>query len=228
MEPTWTPPNFMANYNIQNNAVVNGIIERGQQNSTSSQPQASFAAPRSASNAQIVTRYSTIYTSQRSRTIANQAAIVNHARATDSAAADQLQQVLATSDVIGAVSGVMSSYGLNANDVSHAYAIYLLTYWSLANKYYEKPSERSVQAVARQSKEIFATNAEFGAMDNSAKQKAAEEFIIFAAILDAVLDQAKSNPALESQMVRAAIQKSRASGLGLDAIALTDEGFVPK
>jgi hypothetical protein len=228
MEPTWSPPNYLAYYNIQNNPVVNSVINAGRESAVSRQPVAQSASRENPSEILQQAQFATTYTPSRARTLANQSALLSRARASNRGSADQLEQIFQSTDVIGAVKGVMSNYGLDPNDASHAYAVYWVAYWSLANKHYADISQQEMQAVARQSAEVFSTNAEFGALDNAAKQKSAEEFLVFAAILDATLDQAEATPALESQIVEAAIRGSRASGLGLDKMVLTNDGFKPK
>lgn len=138
-----------------------------------------------------------------------------------------MEDLFASTDVIGPVKGVMRRLGLEQNNVAHAYALYWVIYWGLANNVHDAPSPQAMQAVARQAEQGFAGNAEFATMDNAQKQQAAEELMALAAIMDATSEQAKSDPALAAKSAKAALQGSRASGLQLDKMTLTEEGFVP-
>ncbi len=163
----------------------------------------------------------------KSRTKQNLAAVVIHMRKTDPAAAAQMEQLFASTDIIGAVGGVMDRYGLQRNNVAHAYALYWVAYWALANNQHEAPSANAIRAVAAQAELGFSGNAQFASMNDAQKQAAAEELMALAAILDATSEQAKTDPALAAQAAKASIEGSRKSGLDLDKMTLTDNGFVP-
>lgn len=167
------------------------------------------------------------YTPSKSRTRSNLQALANHLKTSDPASGEQMERLFASTDVINPVKGVMRRMGLDQNNVAHAYAIYWVIYWGLANNIHDAPSPQAMQAVARQAEQGFAGNAEFAAMDNAQKQRAAEELMALAAIMDATSEEAKSNPDLAAQSAKAALQGSRKSGLQLDKMTLTDDGFVP-
>jgi hypothetical protein len=168
------------------------------------------------------------YTPNKSRSRANLQALGQRITKSDPANGSQAEQLFAANDVIGAVQGVMDQYGLQKNNVAHAYALYWILSWGLANNVHDAPSERAVQAVAAQAERGFAANAEFAKLDNAAKQAAAEELMALTAIFDATSEQAKSDPALAAQVAKASLEGSRKSGLELDKMTLTEEGFVPR
>jgi hypothetical protein len=167
------------------------------------------------------------YAPAKSRTHDNLQALGKRLAASDPATAQQAEQLFATNDVIGAVQDVMDQFGLERNNVAHAYAVYWVVYWGLANKVSDTPSPAAMQAVAAQAERGFAVNAEFAAMDNAQKQATAEELMALTAIMDATSEQAKTDPALADQIAKASLEGSRKSGLDLDAMTLTENGFVP-
>jgi hypothetical protein len=167
------------------------------------------------------------YTPSKSRTHDNLQALGKRLAASDPATAQQAEQLFANNDVIGAVQDVMDQFGLERNNVAHAYAVYWVVYWGLANKVTDTPSPAAMQAVAAQTERGFAVNAEFAAMDNAQKQAAAEELMALTAIMDATSEQAKTEPALADQIAKASLEGSRKSGLDLDKMTLTENGFVP-
>jgi hypothetical protein len=175
-----------------------------------------------------VLRQSLQFSRNKSRTATNLKSLGKRMAASDPAKAAQAEQLFASNDVIGAVQGVMDQYGLQKNNVAHAYALYWVVYWGLANNVHDAPSERAMQAVAAQAERGFAANAEFAQLDNAAKQAAAEELMALTAIFDATSEQAKSDPALAAQVAKASLEGSRKSGLELDKMTLTEEGFVPR
>lgn len=167
------------------------------------------------------------FVASRARTKANLQIFVEKRKAENQAAGEQLEQLLASHDVIGTVQSVLGQYGLQRDNVAHAYTLYWIVYWGLANGVYEAPSVRSVQAVAQQVEQGFAVSPEFASMTEVQKQQTAEELMVLTAILDSASTQAKSDPSFAAQMEKASLQGSRKSGLQLDRIALTEEGFVP-
>lgn len=168
-----------------------------------------------------------VYSPSKSRTRANLAALGRRLAASDPANATLADELFASTDVIGAVNDVIDQFGLERNNVAHAYALYWVVYWGLANKVQDTPSAKAIQAVAEQSERGFANNAEFVKMDNVQKQAAAEELMALTAIMDATSEQAKSDPVLAEQLAKGALEGSRKSGLGLDEMTLTEDGFVP-
>jgi hypothetical protein len=172
-------------------------------------------------------RASPVYRPVTSRTRVNLNALAEKLKSSDPANGAQMMQLFATTDVISPVSAVITRFGLQKNNVAHAYALYWVVYWGLANNVHDTPSQRALQAVARQAERGFAANPEFAMMDDAAKQQAAEELMALTAIMDATSEQTKSNPELAVQTQRAALRGSRASGLKLDQMTLTEDGFVP-
>lgn len=218
-EPTWSPPDLMALNNIKFNPVVNGVIEEGRRDDNS----LSDVVSKRSTIRPVVTTYSF----SKSRTRSNLNALAQRMQASDPANGAQMEKLLASTDVIGPVKGVMRQLGLEQNNVAHAYAVYWVIYWGLANNVHDTPSAGAMQAVARQAEINFVANADFAIMDDAAKQQAAEELMVLAAIMDATSEQAKSDPALAAQAAKAALQGSKASGLELDKMTLTEEGFKP-
>jgi hypothetical protein len=170
---------------------------------------------------------STKFVANKSRTKQNLTAVVNHMRKTDSVNAAQMEQLFASNDIIGAVGSVMDRYGLERNNVAHAYALYWVVYWGLANKVYEAPSSKAMKAVAAQAEIGFSGSANFASMNDAQKQATAEELMALVAILDGTSEQAKLDPALAEKAAKASLEGSRKSGLDLDAMTLTEDGFVP-
>lgn len=168
------------------------------------------------------------YVADKSRTRINLQALGRRLATNDPVVGAQANEVFASTEVLSAVGGVMDQFGLEKNNVAHTYALYWVVYWGLANKVYDAPSADAMQAVAVQAERGFANSADFAAMDNSQKQATAEELMALTAIMDASSEQAKSDPSLAAQLAKAALVGSRKSGLDLDKMNLTEDGFVPR
>lgn len=213
---------FYANNNTINVAVMNDVITKSVGDSSSSGR--TYLQPSTNQQTQLV---STRYIPSKSRTKNNLAALNRRFTAVDPAYGKQLDKLFAENDIIGTVQGIMDQFGLERNNVAHAYALYWVVYWGLASQVYDVPSTAAMRAVATQSENSFAANVEFAALDNAGKQAAAEELMALTAIMDATSEQSKSDPALAAQAAKAALQGSRRSGLQLDEMTLTEDGFVP-
>jgi hypothetical protein len=168
-----------------------------------------------------------VYASSKTRTRTNLQNITSRWRKLNPAHGDQLEQIFSSTDVIGTVGGVMEQFGLQRNNVAHAYALYWVVYWGLANNAHATPSAEAMQSVAAQAEQSFSAAPQFATMNESEKQAAAEELMVLAAILDAASEQSKSDPTVAAQFVKAALEGSRKSGLDLDKMTLTEGGFVP-
>jgi hypothetical protein len=214
MVPIWSPKDVMLD-----NTRQPSLGETGANNRDSRPSQASRRTLSSA-------RYDTSYRPSQRRTKANQSAMINRARANDEGGGDQFERLFGKDDSFGSVKGTMTTYGLNSNDVSHAYALYWTELWVVANKSYEAPSREALLAVGRQSAEVFATNDAFGALTNTQKQRSAEEFMALAMILEFGWLEVRGSPKLEARFVDKAIKGGQAVGLDLTAMTLTNSGFV--
>jgi hypothetical protein len=167
------------------------------------------------------------YVPNKSRTPANIKNFLERNRAADPANADQIEQMLSSTDVIGAVGDIMDQFGLKRNNVAHAYALYWVVYWGLANKVYDAPPTATMQAVAAQAELGFVSSPHFVGMGDAEKQAATEELMLLTAVFDTISEQAKSDPSLAERAAKASVEGSRKSGLDLDAMTLTEDGFVP-
>jgi hypothetical protein len=81
------------------------------------------------------------------------------------------------------------------------------------------PRNQVVQALSATAQLTFATDAQ--------KQELAEALLILSVLIDAVIDYAKSDPALLNKVKVAISQGAKAMGLDLDRMTLTPQGFRP-
>jgi hypothetical protein len=99
--------------------------------------------------------------------------------------------------------------------------------WQAAHGDASTPSRGKAQAVRAQASDALAATPEFARADDAAKQEYAEALLVQAALIDEMMSQYGSDPAVAPKLAASVRQGARASGLDLDAMTLTEAGFIP-
>ena len=159
---------------------------------------------------------------------ANLARFVAKSRKVDPQGAAALEKTLAASDVIGRMHRELASYGLRADNVADAYAAWWINAWLASRQRTEDPTPRQIAAVRVQAAQALAAIPGVANGDDAVKQEMAEVNLLQAAMIGAHMERAKGDPDLSRRVAAAVRRGARASGLDLDAMDLTDEGFVPR
>jgi hypothetical protein len=214
-EPTWSPPDLMALNNIKFNPVVNGVIN----NSDNQDSENNDLAP--IKRVQVPTTF----TLSKSRTRTNLQNFVDKTRASNPAQADKMEALFASADVIGQIGDVMANFGLSRNNAGDAFALYWVAAWQAAHSDTSTPSKAMVKAVASQAARGLSQSPEFAAADDAQKQEMAEALMLQAAMIDGHMEEAAGNTAQLRAVATAVKQGASASGLELDTMTLTEEGF---
>ena len=168
------------------------------------------------------------FSSSKARTRSNLAKFVEKARATDPTGAAKMQTLFASTDIIGLIDQKMqSTYGMRANNVADAYAVWWVSAWMGAKGRSDDATPGQMAMVKRRVANVLSTTPEFASATDAGKQELAEALLVQAALIGDTIDTYKSDPAMLA-MAKAAIAKG-AKGMGLDlsTMTLTDEGFVP-
>jgi hypothetical protein len=168
------------------------------------------------------------YTSSAARTRTNLAKFVEKTRATDPAGADKMSELFASTDIIGMIDQKMQqTYGMRANNVADAYAVWWVSSWMGAKGRSDDATPGQMAMVKRQASNALAATPEFASATDAGKQELAEALLVQAALIGDTIDTYAADPAMLAR-ARAAIAKG-ASGMGLDLskMTLTDQGFVP-
>jgi hypothetical protein len=158
---------------------------------------------------------------------ANFAQFVEKSRKKDPKGAAMLQKELASSDVIAKMGRELSAYGLRTDNVGDAYAAWWLNAWLASRQRTDTPPARQIAAVRAQAARAMAAVPQMATASDAVKQEMAEANLVQAALIGAYMEHAKGNPAFFRQVAAAVRKGARASGLNLDAMELTDDGFVP-
>lgn len=152
---------------------------------------------------------------------------VARSRKSDPQGAAALEKLFATQDIIAQINGQLVAYGFRPNDLGEAYAAWWLNSWLASRGQTDDPSKQQIAAVRTQAARAIAAIPAVGGADDAAKQQMAEAYLVQTALIGAHLEQAKGDPARLKRLAAAVNQGARRSGLNLEAMTLTDDGFVP-
>jgi hypothetical protein len=174
-----------------------------------------------------VTSTSLAYTPSTTRTRANLQSFANKTRKFDPEGAAKMEQLFASTDIIGQIGTVMRSYaGLNKNNAADAFALYWVSAWKASKGDVSDKSVASYKAVAAQAARGMSTSPEMARATDAQKQEMAEALLVQSALIDGMLEEYGSNPAMMAKLAQSVRQGAKASGLDLDAMTLTEQGFV--
>lgn len=157
----------------------------------------------------------------------NLAQFVASSRAQNPAGAGKMEQMFATTDIIAAIGKTMTSVGFRSDNLADAYAVYWSSAWLASASVSVKLTREQFAKIKAQAETAFvATPNIIGASDEK-KQQFAEALLVQAVLISGSVESAKGN-ATQLKAVAAAVREgAKAAGLDLDAMILTDEGFIP-
>ena len=158
---------------------------------------------------------------------ANFAMFVAKSRKKDPAGAAMLEKALATSDVMGKMERELAGFGMRVDNVADAYAIWWLNAWLASRQRPDTPPAVQIAAVRVQAAQAIASMPGFATASDAVKQEMAEANLLQAMLIGAYMESAKDDRDLSRRLAAAVRQGARASGLNLDAMELTNEGFAP-
>jgi hypothetical protein len=168
------------------------------------------------------------YRSDPGRRQANYANFVAGIAEKDAAGARSLEAVFQSTDFIAAVGQMIAPYGLTTNNVADAYTMYWINAWEASHGVVGSVETRArAQAVRRQAAGALQATPQFATATDAQKQEFAETLIIQAALISSNMGQVANDPRMSRQLSGAIRQGAKAMGLDLDAMTLTDNGFVP-
>jgi hypothetical protein len=156
----------------------------------------------------------------------NLAQFIAKSRKRDPEGAARLEKLFASRDVIGQINREMGACGFQANNVADAYAAWWINAWLASRGRTEDPTRQQTDAVRAQAAHAMATLPQMARASDAVKQEMTEAYLVQTALIGAVIEQARGNPDRLRQLASAVRKGARAAGLDLDAMQLTDSGFV--
>jgi hypothetical protein len=166
------------------------------------------------------------YTPSTARTRTNLQTFVNKTRRADPQGAAKMEQMFASTDIMKAIGDGMRSIGLNKNNAADAFALYWINAWEASRGRITPTSPTMAKAVAAQAANGMAQSPDFINATDAQKQEMAEALMVQAVMIEGYIEAAEGDPNLLKNIATAVRQGAKASGLDLDAMTLTEQGFV--
>ena len=129
-----------------------------------------------------------------------------------------VRREIAKADPMRKMDAQIRAYGLRPNDFGDGMAVYLVQAWYGAHGKVASGSA-VYKAVARQAAEVFGANPVLVRASDATKQEAAEGMVLYAALFEDAVVQAKKDPASLAK-VKAAVAAHARNSLGFDLAAL--------
>jgi hypothetical protein len=186
-------------------------------------PKLTFApGTNSTSSAESMLRYSP----SDARRQANYARFVEQSGRSDPDGAKSLAATLGT-DPIAQMGPGLAKYGLTIGDVADAYTVYWVEAWQAVHGTSPHDSREAAQAIKRQAAAALLATPEFAGATDAQKQELADSLLVQAVLIGAAKHQAGGDKIKLRQIADSVRQGAKGMGLDLDAMTLTEQGFVP-
>jgi hypothetical protein len=140
--------------------------------------------------------------------------------------APQLAAEFADGKMFAQFGQLMDSVGLDANDVGDNLAAWWITAWEASMARSVETPPAAFAKVKEQVRRILSEKA-LVAMSNVEKQNYADSMTIQTLVLANQIEQAKSNPEIAQKLATGIKAGAKKMGFDLDAMTLTEDGFVP-
>ncbi len=157
----------------------------------------------------------------------NMAGFTARTRTQSPETADRMEQLFASTDVFAAMAQGLAPKGLRIDNVSDAYTVYWITAWQASRGVSGDTSKEQAQAVRAQVTAALLATPELVSAAATQKQELAEALLVQTALVDASMEQAAGDSNQKRAIAAGVRQGAKAMGLDLDAMTLTDNGFVP-
>lgn len=142
--------------------------------------------------------------------------------------AKELEALLNSSQVIDAVQQTIEPFGLKINNIADAYTLWWITAWQASEGSRVHVNKQTAQAVKQQAIKIWLANPKLAKATDTHKQALAETLLIQALLTQAAMSRAGQDQASQAAVQAAVRQGAAASGLVLEQMQLTKQGFVLK
>lgn len=212
-----SPVQFPSSFNVNAMTQIGKVYDSPSNRQLTSARSAATTRPQTFLFAPSITRRKT-----------NLAKFVEITRATDPASAAQMTALFTSTDIIAEMDRLMQqTYGMRANNLADAYAMWWTSAWNGAKGRNEDPSAGQMAMVKLQAANALASAPEFASATDAGKQEMAEAMLVQAAMIQGAIDVYKSDPAMLAKAKAAIAKGAKGMGLDLSTMTLTDEGFVP-
>jgi hypothetical protein len=161
---------------------------------------------------------------------ANYDSFIQKSMATNPVAGEEMRGALSGRDVIAMASPVLQNkFGLRINNVSDAYAFWMILAWQAANNQNFELTKSHFDGVKAQVAQSMGNIDGVRTANDEVKQDMAESLWTYGIMINEVLEQIKSDPAKQKQLARSVMANTKSEmSVDLSTLTLTDQGFVPR
>lgn len=157
----------------------------------------------------------------------NLAGFVAKTRAQSPENAARMEQLFASTDVFATLAQELAPKGLRIDNLADAFTVYWITAWEVSHGISGSDTSRAqAQAVKAQVSRTLLTMPEVISASAAQKQELAEVLLIQTALISASAESASNDDEFDA-VGKAVRRGAQAIGLDLDAMVLSEAGFVP-
>lgn len=156
----------------------------------------------------------------------NYSAFIARSQAENPGAAAFYDHMFASNRYMDRLDGSLRAKGLKPNSIADAFAVHWLSTWYASRGQPSQPTVAQTEATRTMAIRFLGDMPSLGAMNDAAKQEVADDLLIKAGLLDGLTGLSAGDSGLLQTISRVAHQSALQWGLDLDAMVLTDKGFV--
>lgn len=141
---------------------------------------------------------------------------------------EEVEALLNSTQVIDAVQQTIEPFGLKINNIADVYTLWWITAWQASEGALMRVDKQTAQAVKQQAVKIWLANPQLKQASDANKQELAEALLIQALLTQAAMNRAGNDQSNQQAVQTAVREGAAASGLALEQMQLTVQGFVIK
>lgn len=168
------------------------------------------------------------YTPSLERRQINLSELAEQRKVKDLEGAKELEELLSSNQIIETVQETIEPFGLKITNIADAYTLWWITAWQASEGSSMHVNKQTAQAVKQQAVKIWLANPKLAQATDTDKQAIAEALLIQALLTQAAIKRAGQDQASQAAVKVAVRQGASASGLALEQMQLTEQGFVVK
>lgn len=225
----WATPSLDVTQSIVSDSINRRItddIATGRSRTDTRQQGVSEAGGPSGSNAPASAAAKLDFVLSPQRRSRNYSAFIARSQAENPDAAAFYDQMFASNRYMDRLDGALRAKGLKPNSIADAFAVHWLSTWFASRGQPSQPTVAQTEATRTMAIRLLGDMPSLGAMNDAAKQEVADDLLIKAGLLDGLTGLSAGDSGLLQTISRVAHQSALQWGLDLDAMVLTDQGFV--
>lgn len=170
------------------------------------------------------------YTASVDQTRSNFSKFATSLSSTNPEASKQWLAAFNATDPLIQLAGLLKSYELRADDVSHAYTAWWISTWQAANSTNQEVSSGTAQSMAASAARTMVSSPDFSKLNNAQRQLFAQSMLFRALVIKATIAGFQKDPKMLQQFATSVKDDAKANGLRLDVLVSTNQGikFLPK